>query len=179
MSNNYDTSQQIHRARSQIQALPEEVGKINLVGILTSIFLAAAFVAYSSNASAGTDSAGTESEQRCFDYVQGKIKWDYNHRATWEPENINQLCEGTMEYKEPGECFHRVMHGGTYGNNGIEWGNGTRWKWQNAVALCSGTNSAKERISCFDQRLADGEKWNVAIAQCVRLTTLGLNQSEE
>jgi hypothetical protein len=113
--------------------------------------------------------AGNKIEKQCYDYVQDKINWNYDHNARGDPKNVEELCKGTTEYKEPGECFHRVMHGGSYGNDGINWGGGTHWKWRNAVTLCAGTDSAENRIECFKNRIEAGEVWNTAIAQCVSL----------
>ena len=109
----------------------------------------------------------SKTESACFDYVQDKIKWDYNHRSRWEPHNIKQLCRGTENIKEPGNCFHEVMHGGQYDNDGINWGGGTRWDWQNALALCSGANSADKRIGCFKGHIKEGHQWQESIAACI------------
>lgn len=114
--------------------------------------------------------AATDAEKQCFDYVQDKIKWNYDHDARWKPENVEQLCKGTTQFKQPGECFNEVMHGGPLGGEGINWGGGTKWQWKNAVALCAGTDSADNRINCFKSRIGDNVKWDTAIAQCVTLT---------
>lgn len=147
----------------QGQALNQQAFYDRLV--LASLFLVAAFV-FSSNATA-SENAETE----CFNYVQDKITWNYDHDSRWKPENIKQLCKGTTQYKEPGECFNRVMHSSTYGDHGINWGDGNKWAWKNAVALCTGTDSADGRIGCFENRISDGKKWDAAIAQCVTFSS--------
>ena len=130
-------------------------------------FVLGAFVfSFSSDANA-EDHAKAESE--CFSYVQDKVKWDYDHTSRWEPHNIKQLCSGTTSPKQPGDCFHEVMHGGDYGNDGINWGSGTRWNWKNASTLCSGANDGKKRIACFSGRVKEGHKWQAAIAECLAI----------
>ncbi len=130
-------------------------------------FIIGAFVISFSPDTNAVDHADAETE--CFKHVQDKIKWDYDHTASWEPHNIKQLCRGTVKPKEPGECFHAVMHGGTYANDGISWGGGTRWEWRNAANLCSGANDANKRISCFQGHLKEGHKWQQAIAGCLAI----------
>ena len=52
------------------------------------------------------------------------------------------------------------MHGG------INWGGGTKWQWQNALKLCKGTSNAEGTVSCFQAKIAAGERWGQAIAEC-------------
>jgi hypothetical protein len=108
--------------------------------------------------SAGPASATPESD--CFAFVQGNIPWNYSGASTWNPGNVNNLCQGTTVAAEPGRCFDRVMQGG------INWGGGTQWQWKNALDLCKGTNNANNSISCFQGKISGGAAWQQAISQC-------------
>jgi hypothetical protein len=99
-------------------------------------------------------------EKHCFDLVQGRIAWNYTGSTTWSPTNIQNLCRGTTQPREPPACFQRAMHGG------INWGGGTQWQWQNALNLCQGTDNADATISCFQSKIAQGIGWPQAIPQC-------------
>ncbi len=134
-----------------------------------SLLFGAVAVLLSLNANAADHAKADKAESECFSHVQDKIKWDYDHTSSWEPHNIKQLCRGTVKPKQPGECFHAVMHGGTYGNDGINWGGGTRWEWRNAANLCSGANDANKRISCFKGHIKEGHKWQRAISECLAI----------
>jgi hypothetical protein len=100
------------------------------------------------------------SESQCLDLVQGQIAWNYEGNRTWSPTNVQNLCRGTDNPRQPGQCFHRAMHGG------INWGGGTKWQWENALALCAGTNNADETISCFQEKIRSGVGWSDAIRTC-------------
>jgi hypothetical protein len=99
-------------------------------------------------------------ESRCFGLVQGQIAWNYQGSKSWAANNIQDLCRGTSNFRQPPRCFERVMHGG------INWGGGTQWQWKNALDLCAGTNDADRSISCFQTRIAAHASWQQAIAAC-------------
>ena len=96
----------------------------------------------------------------CSKYLQGRIAWDYNGSKQWNQSNINTLCNGTTNGKEPARCFNKVMHGN------INWGGGTQWQWGNAVNLCAGTGDAAETIRCFEKKISKGKPWEKAIKKC-------------
>ncbi len=106
----------------------------------------------------------SEHEAACKDYIQNKIAWDYNSpyesAQKWESANLESLCKGTNNPKEPGECFQKVMTGH------LKWGASDKWEWKNAVALCAGTDNSEERITCFKGRIEAGAKWDAAILEC-------------
>ncbi|WP_411726844.1 hypothetical protein [Methyloglobulus sp.] len=106
----------------------------------------------------------SEHETACKDHIQNKIAWDsnspYERSSKWEQANLERLCKGTKNPKEPGECFHKVMTGH------VKWGASDKWEWKNAIGLCAGTDNSDERISCFKGRIETGEKWDAAILQC-------------
>jgi hypothetical protein len=108
--------------------------------------------------------SATEHETACAAHIQDKIAWDsnspYESGQKWEEANLDGLCKGTANPKEPGECFHKVMTGH------VKWGASDKWEWKNAIALCAGTNNSDERITCFKGRINTGEKWDAAIFQC-------------
>jgi hypothetical protein len=107
---------------------------------------------------------GTEHESACKDHVQNKIAWDYsspyNSASKWEDANLERLCKGTKNAKEPGECFQKVMTGH------VKWGSSDKWEWKNAIALCAGSSKADDTIDCFKGRINSGAKWDEAILQC-------------
>jgi hypothetical protein len=107
-----------------------------------------------------TAPASATPETDCFTFVQGNIPWNYAGASTWNPSNVNRLCQGTTVAAEPGRCFDRVMQGG------ISWGGGTQWQWENALSLCKGTSNANNTISCFQGKIAGGATWQQAIPQC-------------
>jgi hypothetical protein len=107
-----------------------------------------------------TAPAAATPESDCFNFVQGNIPWNQSGAATWNPANIQSLCQGTAKSAEPGRCFDRVMSGG------INWGGGTVWEWKNAIALCKGTNDANATVACFQGKIAGGQNWQQAIAAC-------------
>jgi hypothetical protein len=97
----------------------------------------------------------------CRNSVQGKIAWNYNRDTRWAENNIQRLCRGAEDSREPARCFSRVMHGG------INWGGGTRWKWENALQLCAGSRNASATISCFQSSRKKYGDWQRAIRACV------------
>src|SRR5215207_5874987 len=99
-------------------------------------------------------------ETACYNLVQGQIAWDYQGTKTWSADNVQNLCRGTTNPSQPGQCFQRVMFGG------INWGGSTNWDWRNALELCAGTNDANGRISCFQDTIAQGQTWQVGITTC-------------
>ncbi|MGH9461909.1 MAG: PASTA domain-containing protein [Vicinamibacteria bacterium] len=101
-----------------------------------------------------------ETEDRCYELVQGEIAWDYKGNKDWDPANVMRLCQGTSRAAEPGLCFERVMHGG------IDWGGGTQWEWTNALDLCQGTNDATGTVDCFEGEIGRGRGWPEAIRAC-------------
>jgi 5-methylcytosine-specific restriction endonuclease McrA len=107
-----------------------------------------------------TAPAAATPESDCFNFVQGNIPWNQSGASTWNPANIQSLCQGTAKAAEPGRCFDRVMSGG------INWGGGTVWEWKNAIALCKGTNDANATVGCFQGKIGGGQTWQQAIAQC-------------
>ncbi|HEY8187305.1 MAG TPA: hypothetical protein VIF64_14620 [Pyrinomonadaceae bacterium] len=112
------------------------------------------------------------SESECFDLVQGRIAWNYEGNRSWSPNNIQNLCRGTSNPRQPGRCFYRAMHGN------INWGGGTRWQWENALQLCAGTNDADETISCFQEKVRSGLGWSDAIRACNERRCFNLVQGQ-
>ena len=41
-------------------------------------------------------------EDRCYEFVQGNIPWNYQGTSRWKPDNVKRLCRGTSRPKEPG-----------------------------------------------------------------------------
>lgn len=101
------------------------------------------------------------SAQECSDAVQGKIAWNYDGSTRWAPTNIETLCGGAPNSKEPARCFQQVMHSGE-----VDWGGGTKWSWKNAVNLCRGTRNADGLIQCFEEQVESGESWSNATEIC-------------
>lgn len=105
-----------------------------------------------------------EHEAACKAHIQGQIAWDtdsnYNSAAKWEDINLERLCTGTKNPKEPGECFHHVMTGH------VKWGASDKWEWKNAIDLCAGTDSADKTITCFKDKIAAGKEYDDAINSC-------------
>jgi hypothetical protein len=101
-----------------------------------------------------------EHESDCSKHIQDKIAWDSNGHTQWEQANIHKLCQGTVNPKEPGECFNKVMNGH------VNWGNGDKWKWENAIKLCAGTSDSEQTITCFQNRIHADTSWEEAILQC-------------
>lgn len=114
--------------------------------------------------SGSQNAMATEQETLCKTYISGNIAWDndspYKSARIWDKTNIDNLCKGTKNHKEPGDCFHDVMTGH------VKWGSSDKWEWKNAIKLCAGTDNSEERIACFDKRIKAGEKWDAAIFQC-------------
>ena len=106
----------------------------------------------------------SEHETACKEHIQDKIAWDsnspYESAQKWDPANLESLCKGTKNPKEPGECFQKVMTGH------VKWGASDKWEWKNAISLCAGTDNSDERIACFKGRISAGENWGAAILQC-------------
>lgn len=104
----------------------------------------------------------TDAETQCYNDVQGKIPWNDDKNLTWDIDNVKQLCKGTTNPTQPGECFNRVFEGH------ISWGKGTQWEWKNIINLCSGTNNAKKSVDCFTGAVTGGTDWREAIFMCQR-----------
>ncbi len=106
----------------------------------------------------------SEHEAACMANIQNKIPWDptsaYENAQKWEQANLEKLCKGTNNPKEPGKCFHELMTGH------VKWGATDKWEWKNAINLCAGTDKSDQRIACFKARIAASEKWDAAIFQC-------------
>jgi hypothetical protein len=128
--------------------------KITLLSGLTIIFS----LYFSQNVMAN------ENETACMENVQNKIAWNpnspYETAQKWEQVNLEKLCKGTNNPKEPGKCFHELMTGH------VKWGSTDKWEWKNAISLCAGTGNSDQKISCFKERIEAGEKWDAAIFQC-------------
>jgi hypothetical protein len=52
----------------------------------------------------------------CYDTIQNTIAWDYNGSKQWDPANVNSLCSGAEDTREPAWCFLHTMFGG------VDWG---------------------------------------------------------
>ena len=117
---------------------------------------------------ASPNAIASEHETECMNHVQNKISWNYDGRKQWETTNVEKLCKGTTNPKEPGECFNKVMQGQ------VKWGSDDKWEWKNAVSLCSGADNSDERISCFKARIDAGDNWNTAILDCQISGKVGL-----
>lgn len=52
-------------------------------------------------------SNGGNSEQVCFDMIQGKVAWSQNGSKQWGPNNINALCKSTTNPQSTVDCFKR------------------------------------------------------------------------
>ena len=111
-------------------------------------------------AACGPSAGNQAAEAGCFNFVQGNIPWNLSGTSTWNPANIQALCQGTSNAAEPGRCFDRVVSGG------VNWGGGTVWQWKNALDLCKGTNDANATVACFQGKIAGGQNWQQAIAGC-------------
>jgi hypothetical protein len=103
---------------------------------------------------------GGAPEASCYELVQDRIAWDYDGNRRWAQENVERLCAGSSRPREPGRCFHHVMHGG------VEWGRGTRWEWEHALALCAGTEDARKTVHCFSAKVREGTSWDQAVEAC-------------
>ena len=123
--------------------------------ILGIAAVAIAFIAGAANAPAKAGVA-----EKCYNFVQGNVPWDYGGSAEWNPDNVYRLCGATTHAAEPGRCFDRVMHGD------VDYGGGTQWKWDNAVELCASTSDADQTIACFTKAVGTGATWRDAIAAC-------------
>jgi len=122
--------------------------------LLVSIAAAGLFISSAATAS--------DHETQCFDNVQGKIPWNDDKNLNWDPENVKQLCKGTVSPAEPGKCFLSVKSGQ------VDWGKGTVWEWKNIINLCAGTNDAKKSVDCFNKGISTGADWRDVILLCQR-----------
>ncbi len=93
----------------------------------------------------------------CFTQVQGKIAWDYKGSKKWSKANIDRLCRGAENSREPAICFQRAMH---------ERKDGKQWKWNDAIDLCEASRNASATIRCYDQQTQKGRSLRQAIKTC-------------
>jgi len=107
----------------------------------------------------------TEEEQRCQEFVQGQIAWNYEGNKEWDPRALRRLCRGTKRALQPALCFDLVFHGR------IDWGKGTRWRWEPAADLCAGTDNARGRVACFQKAVETGRPFRSAIESCQSVGT--------
>jgi hypothetical protein len=135
-------------------------------------------------------------EQGCFDAVQGRVPWNRAGSTAWNPDNVRRLCAGVTDTQARIACFSSVVQsadnwslgidscagGGTSGaspelscfnavQGRVAWNRAgaTSWNSVNVQRLCAGVASdaeANTRISCFSSEIRSHDNWSRAITSC-------------
>ena len=50
-----------------------------------------------------------ERSQSCFDMVQNKVAWNRQGDKSWNPGNVNNLCEGALNPTAVVDCFSQAI----------------------------------------------------------------------